>query len=195
MMRPHVILMVLVPAAASAFVSACSGSCGCPETGGHFSDAGPFEPAPYASADVQSTLAQCDLPHGPVFSPATYGDKRAFMLGAWIACPPPAATVFDPAIAFRADGAFRRFTSDGNGGLVAGTGVDDTGTYSFSYGSDARPTDGDPWVGLVVGAGGINPLNYDSPLTLEMAPSRMLALFHSVDPSVTSFDVWLVRLP
>jgi len=192
-MRPNVVFLGLLLAVATAFVSGCWG-CACPETGS-FSDAGPFEPAPYAAADVQSALAQCDLPHGPVFSPVTYGDKRAFMLGAWISCPPPSGTLFDPALAFRADGALRRFMSDGNGGLVAGTGTDNQGAYSFSYGSDAKPTDGDPFVGMTVGAGGVNPLSYDSPLTLEMTPSRMLALFHYVDPSIPSFDVWLVRLP
>src|SRR5215471_8127135 len=127
-MRPSPILLLLVLAVASVSVSACGGGCACPSTGG-LSDAGPFEPAAYSSADVQSALAQCDLPHGPVFSPATYGDKRAFMLGAWIECPPSSGTVFDPALAFRADGALRRLVSDGNGGLVAGSGADDQGTY------------------------------------------------------------------
>ncbi|HMF41989.1 MAG TPA: hypothetical protein VKQ32_15050 [Polyangia bacterium] len=184
-MRRALPLIIAALAAAPLLVSGCpGGECACPETGGGGSDAGPFEPAPYSAADVQSALAQCDLPHGPAASPATYADKKALMLGAWIECPPPpqSMTVFDPAIAFRSDGALRRYVSDGNGGLVAGSGADDEGTF-------------DPSGGLQVGGGGVNPLNFDGPLTLETAPSRMLALYQSIDPSTPSFDVWLVRLP
>lgn len=183
-MRRAAPLVVAALAAAPLLVPACTGGCACPETVVGGNDAGPFEPAPYSAADVQAALAQCDLPHGPAVSPATYADKKALMLGAWVECPPPppSATIFDPAIAFRSDGALRRFVSDGNGGLVAGSGADDQGTF-------------DPSWGLQVGGGGVNPLNFEGPLTLETAPSRMLALFQYVDPATPSFDVWLVRLP
>ena len=193
-MRRAAPLVLAAVAAAPLLVSACTGSCACPSIGGGASDAGPFEPPSYSSTDVASALTQCDLPHGPVVSPATYGEKRAFMLGAWIECPPPADTIFHPAIAFRSDGAWRRLVSDGSGGLQPGTGADDSGMYDFRLG-DNHPTNGDPFVTVSAGPGSVSPTSYsEGPLTLEMSPSRLYVIFRNIDTGTTIY-VWLVRLP
>jgi hypothetical protein len=185
-------LLFALLAVAPLGVSGCGRSCGCPETGGQ--DARPqFVPPSYSATDVQTSLAQCDLPHGPVVTPATLGDKRALMIGAWIQCPPPSGTVFDPAMAFRSDGACRRLVSDGNGGLVPGDGAQDSGSYSFSV-ADDQPSSGNEGLTVFTGGGSLTRSNTsEGPAVLESSPSRLDV--RSTDFDGGNIEVWLVRLP
>jgi hypothetical protein len=162
---------------------------------GGFSGAGsgePFLTAGYSAADVQAALAQCDLPHGPVASTPTFGDKRSFMIGAWIECPPPTQTVFRSAIAFAPDGSWQRLLSDGNGGLAPGYGVRNQGNYGFSH-PDGDPTNGITYVTIKDATGSDLPGGSTSgAISLETSPRRMRAVFSYLNDN---FDVWLVRLP
>jgi hypothetical protein len=152
----------------------------------------------YAAADVQAALAQCDLPHGPPVSSATYGDKRALMLGAWIECPPTPATVFYPAIVFAVDGTWQHLLSDGNGGLAPGFGVQNQGNYSFPF-PDTEPTTNNnagvenPYVTVSAASFDFAPAGFsDGPMTLETSPSRIHVIISYLDQNI---EVWLVRLP
>src|SRR5262249_35839039 len=109
-------------------------------------------PTTFSSADVQAALAQCDLPHGPVIAPATYGEMRALMLGAWIDCPPSPDTVYAPALVFVADGTWQRYLSDGSGGLMLGFGVQNQGRYTFPF-SDISTTNGTSYVTVAAASG------------------------------------------
>ncbi len=191
-MQRNAWLLFALLAVAPLDVSGCVGSCACPETGGY--DAAPtFVPPSYSATDVQTSLAQCDLPHGPVVTPATIGDKRALMIGAWIQCPPPSGTVFDPAIAFRSDGACRRLVSDGNGGLVPGDGAQDSGAYAFLV-ADDKPANGNEGLSVYTGGGVRSGANdSEGPAVLESSPSRLYV--RSVDFDGGYIEVWLVRLP
>jgi len=153
---------------------------------------GPAAPAAFSSAEVQAALAQCDLPHGPALSPATYGEKRALMLGAWIDCPPAPDTVYSPALVFMADGTWQRYLSDGNGGLMLAYGVQNQGRYSFPF-SDISSTNGDATVAVAVASGDSSPTGFgDGPMTLEASPSRMHAIINYIDQTL---EIWLVTLP
>ena len=156
------------------------------------SDALPGAPTTFSSAQVQAALAQCDLPHGPVLSPVTYGEKRALMLGPWIDCPPSPDSVYSPAIVFVADGTWQRYLSDGNGGLVLGYGVQNQGSYAFPY-SDVSSTNGNPYVTVAAASGDFSPAGFgDGPMTLEASPSRIHAIITYVDQTL---EIWLVALP
>jgi len=155
-------------------------------------DSGVGGPTSFTATGVQTAQAQCDLPHGPTASPQTYGDKRAFMLGPWIVCPPVDATIFAPGIAFSSDGSWHRYLSDGNGGLVLGYGVQNQGTYAFPS-FDAALTNDNPYVTVAAASADFGPNSYaDGPLTLETSPDRMHAVITYVDQPI---EIWLVRLP
>jgi len=115
------------------------------------------------------------------------------MIGAWIQCPPPSGTVFDPAIAFRSDGACRRLVSDGNGGLVPGDGAQDSGAYAFLV-ADDKPANGNEGLSVYTGGGVRSGANdSEGPAVLESSPSRLYV--RSVDFDGGYIEVWLVRLP
>jgi len=148
----------------------------------------------YSPDEVQAALAQCDLAHGPVATFATYGDKRALMVGSWIQCPPPTPmTVFSPAIAFAAEGIWNRLLPDGNGGLVVGYGVDNQGSYGFPL-ADSQPANGVMYVDVAAASGDSRPVSFsDGPITFEMSPARLHAtVSYSSQPLI---EVWLVHLP
>ena len=189
-MRRAALFLVLM-LVASFGVSGCLGPCACPNTGG--SDAGPFVPSSYSATDVQTALATCELPHGPVVHPATYRDKRALLVGAWVECPPPSATIFHPAIAFRSDGAWRHLMADASGGLVPDDHPGDGGTYSFLLVDDA-PTNGNADVTVTTGGGSPTPETFSNgPTVFESSPTRLYVAFPSLDAA--PIEVWLVPLP
>jgi hypothetical protein len=146
----------------------------------------------YAAAEVQAALAQCELPHGPVVAFGTFGDKRAYMLGAWIECHPSVETVLYPAIVFFANGTWQHLLDDGNGGLVPGYGAQNEGTYALIL-PDDQPNNANPWTDLQ--SGGFSPpqsLGYGYAMTFETAPIRMHVLVGYNDQYL---HVWHVRLP
>ena len=145
----------------------------------------------FNQAQVQAALAQCDLPHGPVTSTATYGDKRAIMIGGWIVCPPAATTVFAPAIVFAPDGTFNRYLYDANGGLAAAYGVQNQGAYLFPF-ADFVATNGNPYVLVAAASRNYEPSDYSSgAMTFEMSPTRMHVVITYLDQNI---EVWLVPL-
>ena len=114
------------------------------------------------------------------------------MLGAWIECPPPSATVYSPAIVFLADGTWQRYLSDGNGGLVLAYGVQNQGRYSFPF-SDVSSTNGASDVTVAAASGDFSPAGFsDGPMTLEASPSRIHTIITYVDQTL---ETWLVRIP
>jgi hypothetical protein len=144
----------------------------------------------YSADELQTALAQCELPHGPVASSPTYGAKRAFMLGAWIGCPPSVPSVFSPAIVFLSNGTWQHLLSDGNGGLVIGYGVENQGTYQFPWpDTESTATQAgteNPYVDVRAATSGWGATDYCScALTLESSPSRIHV----------EIGLWLVRLP
>ncbi len=155
-------------------------------------DGGTGAPATYSSADVQTALAQCDLPHGPALAPTSYGDKRALMVGSWIDCLSSDQTVYAPALAFAPDGTWQRYLSDGNGGLAIAYGVKNQGNYTFPY-PDGHATDGNPYVTVSADSFDSTPDAFgDGPLTLETSPNRIHAVITYLDQTI---EIWLVRLP
>ena len=154
--------------------------------------AGGAPPRDYDAAEVQAALAQCDLPHGPIASPATFGDKRALLVGGWIECPPPTMSVFTPAMWFAADGTWNRLLFDGNGGLVVGFGVTNQGAYNFPR-IDSDPVNSNNYTTVATASMSSAPSDYSSgPMTFESSPARMHTIITYRDQTI---EVWLVRLP
>jgi len=145
----------------------------------------------YTPDEIQTALAQCDLPHGSVVSFATFADERVFMVGAWISCPPSTGTVFSPAIVFATDGTWNHLLPDGNGGLVPGYGVQNQGNYNFPF-PDNQKTNGNPYVTVAAASFDFQPAQFgDGPMTFETSPTRMHAIITYMDQTI---EVWLVRL-
>ncbi len=144
-------------------------------------------------------MAQCDLPHGPPAVPATWGDLRALLVGAWIPCTSGAlATLLTHPIEFAPDGTWFYFLPDGSGGLVRGQGVTNQGTYSFPTGAgnsvhgDGDPVNNYPWVVVTALSDDGTPAGtFEGYLTFEASPSRMYAVQSYDGLSITT---WLVAL-
>jgi len=146
----------------------------------------------YDAAEVQAALAQCDLPHGPIASPATFADKRALLVGAWIECPPSTMSVYTPAMWFAPDGTWNRLLLDGDGGLVVGFGVTNQGTYSFPR-IDSDPVNGNNYTTVAAASMNFAPSDYGSgPMTFESSPARMHTIITYLEQTI---GAWLVRLP
>jgi hypothetical protein len=161
------------------------------DTGGA-GDAGGELPRNYDTAEVEAALAQCDLPHGPVATPETFGDKRALLVGAWIECPPSTMSVFTPALWFATNGTWNRLLFDGGGGLVVGYGVTNQGDYSFPR-IDSDPVGSNNYTYVATASMNSAPSDYSSgPMTLETSPARMHTIITYRDETIS---VWLVRLP
>ena len=154
--------------------------------------AGGALPRNYDAAEVEAAQAQCDLPHGPVASPATFADKRALLVGAWIECPPSTMSVYTPALSFATNGAWNRLLFDGSGGLVVGYGVTNQGTYSFPR-IDSDPVGGNNYTTVAAASMNFAPSDFgDGPMTLETSPARIHAIITYLDETI---GAWLVRLP
>ena len=178
---------------------------GDPATGGKGSpaEAGVSPPkTSFRAAEVQAAMAECDLAHGPAVVPATWGDLRALLVGAWIPCSTDdggaPATLLSHPIDFAPDGTWFSMLPDSAGGLVRGQGVMNQGTYSFPTGAgddvhaDGDAVNNDPWV--IVAALSHDPTpagTFAGDLTFEASPSRIYATQYSDGQEI---DTWLIAL-
>ena len=95
--------------------SASDGGSGAVGTGGS-------GPTLFTAAQVQSALANCDLPHGPAVTINNSDDVKARVIGTWLLCTATAAgeptTRFAPGIQFEPDGSFEVLTPHGRWGIA-----------------------------------------------------------------------------
>jgi len=87
--------------------------------------------APFTAAEVAAAKARCDLPEGPVEDVTQRIDVEKHVIGAWYHCG-GYNYVFGPegpALQLLPDGTFATLETTADGGLVAKSGYDFTGTW------------------------------------------------------------------
>jgi hypothetical protein len=170
-------------------------------------------PTSFTAAQVQSALANCDLPHGPAVTINNSDDVKARVIGAWLLCPASAGgephTMFAPGIQFEPDGRFEVLTPTADGGLQTGVGVLSQGQWSTfcEYSSDITGAEACPGVGydgpllaIQVVGGDESPAGcFVGPLAFETSPSRAFVVdfpqgYCTVSYTGDAFDFWLVPL-
>jgi hypothetical protein len=127
----------------------------------------------FSPAQVQAAQAACSAAHGPIDEYSTADGMRSRLVGAWFLCSANggvAATslsgVYSPS------GDWNALGPDGSGGLVAGQGLTETGTYSVVKLDDASATC-DPASCLVQYSGSDGALEQYS-VAFETSPRRLL---------------------
>ena len=165
----------------------------------------------FSAAQVQAALANCDSPHGPAVQVTDSNDERALLAGAWVLCPGGSdiPAVFSPGMILAPGGAWTRLVSDGSGGLVATTGVQNQGVWlafceaSSDITSDQRCIFGDSSDVNVrinaVGDDGSPFTCFGGPMSFESSPRRMFVVESALYCPPGSwdsgtFDLWLVPL-
>jgi hypothetical protein len=127
----------------------------------------------FSAAQVQAAQAACNAAHGPADGYSTADGMQSHLVGAWFLCSANggvAATSLSGA--YSPSGAWNALVPDGSGGLVAGQGLQETGTYSVVQLDDASATC-DPATCLVQYSGGDGALEQYS-VAFETSPRRLL---------------------
>jgi hypothetical protein len=149
----------------------------------------------FSAAQLQAALATCDLPHGPAVATATEAEVNAQIVGAWLPCPPgdPGGSVYSPGLILSANGQWTRLISDGDGGLVAGMGVQNQGQWSEpSEDVCGCVSPYAPPVQLNVNDSSGSSCS-ETMASFELSPRRMYVIDHACDSDGTT-NVWLVPL-
>ncbi len=159
--------------------AACSGKTidvGSSEQTGDSGSGEAIAPTPgtsFTASQVQAALGACNQPHGTADAYSTVAGLSSRLVGAWFMCPGTAGSISsDTSAVFGADGSWHRLDSDGNGGLVEGQGLEDTGTYSAAPTNDASD-ECDPSDCPVTFHGSQGSIE-QAELSFETGPRRML---------------------
>jgi hypothetical protein len=170
-------------------------------------------PTLFTAAQVQSALANCDLPHGPAVTINDSDDVKTRVVGTWLLCPASAAgepqTMFAPGIQFEPDGSFEVLAPTADGGLQTAVGVLNQGQWSTFCevsstitGTDSCPGIGyyGPLVRIQVVAGDESPAGcFVGPVSFESSPTRAYVVDWPQEYCTASytgdpFNFWLVPL-
>jgi hypothetical protein len=201
-------------------IGGTSGTTGTAGGGSSGSDGGPAStgtggsgPTRFTAAQVQSALANCDLPHGPAVTINNSDDVKARVAGTWLLCPASAVgephTMFAPGIQFEPDGRFEVLAPTADGGLQTNVGVLSQGQWSTFCeisstitGADSCPGIGyyGPLVRIQVVAGDESPAGcFVGPVSFESSPTRAYVVdwpqeYCSASYTGDPFSFWLVPL-
>jgi hypothetical protein len=110
---------------------------------------------PFDAATVAAARASCSAAHGPVDAYQGPTELAQKLVGSWFHCDSGSGYVGAsgwPAIEFTADGLVDVLIDDGSGGLIAGMGIDNQGTWSLSTDTSGEAPAG-TWYLDIEGAG------------------------------------------
>jgi hypothetical protein len=128
---------------------------------------------PFDAASVAAARATCNAAHGPVDPYQGPAELAQRLAGSWLHCDPN--TRYEgpsswPAVEFTADGLVDVLIDDGSGGLIAGMGVDNQGTWSLYTDASGEEAPLGTWFLDITGAGaaaGTTPQFETSPRRLD----------------------------
>jgi hypothetical protein len=110
---------------------------------------------PFDAATVAAAAASCSAAHGPVDAYQGPTELAQKLVGSWYHCDSSSSFTGPsawPGIEFTADGLVYVLIDDGSGGLIAGMGVDNQGTWSLSTDTSGEVPAG-TWFLDIEGAG------------------------------------------
>jgi hypothetical protein len=127
---------------------------------------------PFDATSVAAARAMCNAAHGPVDPYQGPTELAQKLVGSWFHCA-PSFTSDGPsdwlAIEFTADGLVYVLIDDGSGGLIAGMGIDNQGTWSLMTDTTGEAPPG-TWFLVIMGAAAnaaTNPQFETSPRRLD----------------------------
>jgi hypothetical protein len=129
---------------------------------------------PFDAASVAAARASCSAAHGPVDAYQGPTELAQKLVGSWFHCdsdPTFTGPSGWPAVEFTADGPVYVLIDDGSGGLIAGMGIDNQGTWSLSTDTSGEVPAG-TWYLDIRGAGAAastSPLFEKSPRRFDYA--------------------------
>jgi hypothetical protein len=110
---------------------------------------------PFDAASVAAARASCSAAHGPVDAYQGPTELAQKLVGSWFHCGSDSSFVGPAgwlAVEFTADGFVYVLIDDGSGGLIAGMGIDNQGTWSLSTDTSGEAPAG-TWYLDIEGAG------------------------------------------
>jgi hypothetical protein len=141
---------------------------------------------PFDAASVAAARASCSAAHGPVDAYQGPTELAQKLVGSWFHCDSNSTFIGPsgwPAVEFTADGLVYVLIDDGSGGLIAGMGIDNQGTWSLSTDTSGEVPAG-TWYLDIEGAGAAASTSPQ----FEKSPRRF-----DYDQAVSKWFVPLVR--